>query len=209
MKQNITTHNWQNISVLLGATSFGFKIDDFIQNIAITSPHILDIWAWTWRDPIYFLEAWYIVSVLDISSTSLQLISRFADERNLIIEESILWDITTISLKQQYDIIYSTNSLHYFDDITTRSVFIKIFNQLKHGGFLCIRVKALTQWGSEFIIDDNGNMKHLFTTQYVDDIFVNIPSSKIILVEKVQDHHTSIDDQELLLDFVDFIIQKI
>ncbi len=199
--------NWKWVKQLW-ETSFWKKIYNFLKEQKLKDKKILDVWSGNGRDSLFFLKKWFKVSVNDISEIWIKNLSDNIDELWLKLENKILWDIRNIEILNKYDVIFASNSLHYFNDLDTKKVFKKLYNILDNGWFLCIRVKALTDWKKEYFFDKNKSFKHLFTIEYMKNIFKDLENIKIIKLEKVKNIHTDLKKWDYLVDFIDLIIQK-
>lgn len=91
----------------------------------VKAGRLLDLWAWLWRDSIYFSNRWFVVDSFDFSETAL---SKFEIKNgNKIQGNSLDYDFW----KEKYDIIYSCNSLHYFYLEDFRKILAKLYDSLK------------------------------------------------------------------------------
>lgn len=170
---------------------------------------LLDIWAWSWRDSIYFASNWFQVDALDFSKVWIDIIKDFSIKNNLNIN-IILWDIQTFELKENnYDVIYSCNSLHYFDEETFLKIASKIEKSLKIWWCLYLRAKSINDWDYkkwEKIWNNyykNGeDIKYYFDKPFLSSAFKNLDIQKL---EYLNDLHKKINSQDTIAWFIDII----
>jgi SAM-dependent methyltransferase len=98
--------------------------------------------------------------------------------------------------------VYSHLSLHYFDDITTRSIFEEISRVLVPGGVLVFSVKSTDdpyygtgeQVGPQMFCR-NGHVRHFFSQDYLDDLLTDWKRKEI---RPYQGHYASHEPSSFL-----------
>ena len=80
---------------------------------------------------------------------------------------------------QSFNVVYANLSLHYFDDRTTKNIFLDIRRILKRKGILIFRCKSINSQSEKEdarevapdIYVQNGHLRHLFSVEYVQELF--------------------------------------
>lgn len=149
--------------------------------------NILDIGAGLCSDSIFFLENGHNVLATDIIMDILSEKEELYKTNNF---KTAILDISKgINIKNKFDAIYAHLSLHFFDDKTTKDIFIDISNHLQEGGFFgavfnCIydiEIKKSKLLKNKLYLTPSGLLKRYFS---VSDIKNLMPDNmKILLID--------------------------
>lgn len=139
---------------------------------------ILDIGCGRSRDPIFFAKKGIQVTATDISGNRIKAIKDFAVNSKLENIQFVVKDTKNLKIKKEYyDVVYSHLSLPYFDQKSTKTIVNKIYNGLKHNGFLFIKCKSIADpdfgKGKKIDVrtfDKNGHIKSFFDIDYMKEL---------------------------------------
>jgi len=199
-------NSWKQIKHDFWTTSFCKKVIKQLKNKDKLS--LLDLWSGFWLDSLAFLNSWLKnVTCFDISEVWLEKVKNDALKLGFKNLSTIQWDFTNINLNKKFNIIYSSNSLHYFDSESTQKIFDNLYNYLTEDGRLYVRVKAtkLITDKNICIKDQNWNFKHLFTTWYAKTLLWKY---KIISIDRVIDEHYTLKNWKQDFVFIDIFAKK-
>lgn len=172
----------------------------------LKSGKLLDLWAWLWRDSIYFSNKWLLVDSFDFSEIAL---SKFeVNNWNKIYGNILDYNFW----QEKYDVIYSCNSLHYFYLKDFKKIIANLYNSLKKWGYIFVRVKSkydIDFWKWEELEENyykNGeDIKYYFSKEILKNVF-----DKFVIVKleaKNDIHHITNGDKQLHW-FIDLIAKK-
>lgn len=173
---------------------------------------ILDLWCWPWRDSVIFDEKWFLVDSFDFSSNALAFLEKYINESKLNIK-TILWDMFLYDFwENYYDVIYSCNSLHYYDKENTKIVFEKIKKSLKKWWYFFLRVKSTKdidfwKWEkiSENFYKNWDDIKHYFEIDFLKELFYDF---EILEIYETFDEHQKISGEITINWFIDLVSKK-
>jgi ubiquinone/menaquinone biosynthesis C-methylase UbiE len=139
---------------------------------------ILDLGCGTGPDSIYFSKYFEEVYSTDFSKiVTNKLLNKVQDMKLENIHCSVQ-DTTKLSFNDEtFDVIFASLSLHYFDDVTTRNIFIKLHQLLKPNGTLYVTCKSTSDPSikeeekiGENMYNQNGRIVHFFDVNYMREI---------------------------------------
>lgn len=206
--QDFWNNKWSNID-FIGNTKFAPKVLKYINNKNIK---LLDLWCWAWRDSIYFAEKWFEVEAFDFSKNALDSLKQFALDKDLNIN-TILWSILDYDFnKNYYDVIYSCNSLHYFDEENIKIIIKKLKESLKVWWYIFLRVKSINdfaywKWeklGNNFYKNWD-DIKYYFDVNLIKELFTDF---EILEIDELNDTHDKISWEKSINWFVDLVAIK-
>lgn len=127
-------------------------------------------------DTLYFAKAGHRVTGVDIAPTAVQRVKSRAEYREcedrISLIEGDLIDLMSFA-SEQFDCIYSSLALHYFDCEQTEHLFAELHRVCKPGGNLVFSVKSTSDplYGKGLEIDEdmfyyNGHRRHFFSIEY-------------------------------------------
>ncbi|MGI8419404.1 MAG: class I SAM-dependent methyltransferase, partial [Candidatus Levyibacteriota bacterium] len=174
-------HHWNNLhqedkAKLEEPTTFAKEV----QQILHTKVKILELGCGSGKDAIFFAEQGNTVVASDFSDV---LIAKNKKEYPL---SELTFQTIDISKKMpfqnnEFDIIYSRLSLHYFADKTTKNIFKELHRILKPSGFLCFICKSIKDplYGKgkkveEDMFEDNGHIRHFFSEEYAKECLTGL-----------------------------------
>ena len=102
----------------------------------IEEPHgkkLLDLGCGEGRNAVYFAEKGFRVTALDLSEEGLKKARRYAEEKGVEIK-TIHADLNDYSLKEKYDVIFSTGSLQYIPKESRKDRFEEYKEYTVEGG---------------------------------------------------------------------------
>lgn len=198
------------IPTLIENNTFSLKVEKYCiqENLKL-----LDIWCWPWRDSLYFAEKWFSVDAFDFSQNALEWLEKFSRAKWLNIN-IILWNTLDYNFKENnYDVIYSCNSLHYFSEDNTRRIIQKLKKSLKKWCYIFIRVKSVDDtdfWKWEKIWNNFyknwDDIKYYFDIDFIKKIFSDF---EILEIQGLQDKHNKIYWWTTINWFIDLVAKKI
>jgi ubiquinone/menaquinone biosynthesis C-methylase UbiE len=147
---------------------------------------VADLGCGQGHDAVTFVGADLDVTALDFSPDSVDQVSRAGRDNPRLI--SVLHDLAQPLPFGDESLhgVYSHLSLHYFDDVTTRSIFDEIFRVLVPGGVLVFSVKSTDdpyygageQMGPH-MFGRNGHVRHFFGREYLEDLLTEWKRTEI------------------------------
>ncbi len=171
-----------------------------------TNGNLLDLWAWLWRESIYFSNKWFFVSAFDFSEIAL-------NKFELKNWEKIVWDTLNYNFKKEnYDVIFSLNSLHYFYLNDFKKIVKKLYNSLKKWWYIFLEVKSENNkdfWKWECLeknyYKNKDDLKYFFNKDILKSCFKDF---KIIKLEEKNAFHYEIWKDNKTHNFIDLIAKK-
>jgi SAM-dependent methyltransferase len=167
-------------------------------------PHstILDLGCGRASDAVYFASKGHSVLATDFSEAVIDYDKKaLADSRV---------DFRVLDLSQPFpvqseifDAIYSSLSLHYFDDETTKRIFDEIRRVLKTGATFAFSCKAVndqhygegSEIGKNIFVSSKGHLRHFFTESYVKELLAG--GFEIDVLEEVEEEYVG-DDSHII-----------
>jgi SAM-dependent methyltransferase len=142
---------------------------------------VADLGCGQGHDAVEFALAGLRVTALDFSPVSVEQVRTLAAQRNVAITAQCHDLAQPLPFPDAaLDGVYAHLSLHYFDDVTTRSVFDDISRVLNPGGFLVFSVKSTADpyygTGDEVgpnMFCRNGHLRHFFDRGYLEEILAD------------------------------------
>lgn len=155
---------------------------------------------------------WFNVEAFDFSKNALDRLKFFSEEKWFDIK-TILWNTFDYNFeKDYYDIIYSCNSLHYFDEKETIRIIKKLKNSLKKWWYIFIRVKSIndTDYKKWQKISNNfyknwDDIKYYFDIDFLSELFNDF---EILEINYLQDIHNKIYWWTTINWFIDLVAVK-
>lgn len=153
-------------------SSFVVSITKFIKPGAF----MLELGCGTGGDARYLTDQGYKIVATDFSDSVIAENSRYfkdIDFKVINMSDTLPFDDTS------FDVVYANLSLHYFDNATTHSIFREIRRILRPEGKLIFRCKSIHSELEKVdakeiapnIYMQHGHMRHLFSTEYVGELF--------------------------------------
>ncbi len=200
---------WQNVQ-LIPEQTFAKKVIYYFPKWE--TKKLLDVWAGSGRDSLFFAKNNFWVDAFDFSQNALEKLETFAKQENVEIK-TIKWNIQDFDFwENHYDIIYACNSLHYFSTRDTQKIFSNLKKSLKKGWYLFLRVKSvddMNYWKWEKLEENfykNGwDIKYYFTKQWVANLFKDF---EIVEISANSDQHNQISWEISINWFIDVIAKK-
>jgi ubiquinone/menaquinone biosynthesis C-methylase UbiE len=152
---------------------------DFAKEVVSLIPSsgkLLELGCGTGIDAYFFGQQGMIVTATDFSEIVI------ADNKEKYSSPNLVFQVMDMSKKLQFannefDVVYSRLSLHYFTDSVTKSIFKEINRVLKPRGYLCIIGKSVKDplYGKGELVEKdvferNGHIRHFFSEVYLEDL---------------------------------------
>lgn len=207
--QEFWDKKWWKNTANIWPTSFWIKTQNLLEkDFESKKLKILDAWAWAWRDSFYFSDKWQEVIAFDFSQHAVNFINK--NSKDII---SICWDYTSYEFwKEEYDIIYSSCSLHYFSIEDFEKIIDKLFTSLKNGWVFLMRVKQISDreissWNeiSNNYFTNWSDYKYKFTKEELFQIFWCFWD---VHVDLVTEKHQLLAGGEKLQEYFDVTVTK-
>ena len=207
--QEFWNTKWWKNTANIWPTSFWIKTQILLENKFISKKlKILDIWSWAWRDSFYFSEKWLEVTAFDFSQHAVNFIDKNSKDITCI-----YWDYTSYEFgKEEYDVIYSTCSLHYFSIEDFKKIINKLFIGLKKDWMFLMRVKQIldkevsswTEINSQYFT--NGiDYKYQFKREELESFFETL---WMVNIDCVTEKHQLLNWTEKLQNYFDVVVIK-
>ncbi len=152
---------------------FAKKVYKIIKNKNYNT--ILDLGCGDGRDTFYFAKKGYRVTAVDYSQSGMHHIEEKIKKEHLKDIVPVRQDITKVTFSRgSFDVIYAHLIVHYFDEKETTKLFSKLYDILKTGGMLFVKVKSTEDafWGRGKKLGENyyfyeGHERHFFDFTYM------------------------------------------
>lgn len=207
--ENFWNKKWKN-TWLIEENEFAKKVLKYFPNWE--NKKILDLWAWNWRDSLFFAKNWFEAEAFDFSENALNNLKNFAENEKLNIKTTI-WNTKDFEFTENnYDIIYACNSLHYFNLETTKEIFKNLKKSLKNWWYFFLRVKSVDDidfWKWEKLEENFyknwEDIKYYFTKELIEEIFSDF---EILELFEISDKHNKISWEVTINWFIDLVAKK-
>ncbi|MEU8268321.1 methyltransferase domain-containing protein [Sphaerisporangium sp. NPDC049002] len=140
---------------------------------------LLELGCGQGHDALYVAGRGYSVNALDLSAAAVERANRNL-EAHPGADAVFLQHDTAMPLPfggEAFDGVYSYLALHYFDDSTTRAIFVELHRVLRPGGTLAFCVKSVSDplYGKGDMLEPdmyslNGHVRHFFDRRYAADL---------------------------------------
>lgn len=200
---------WQNAN-LIEENEFAKKVTKYFN--FWENKKLLDLWAWSWRDSLFFAKNWFQVEAFDFSENALNNLQNFSKDKNLNIKTTLWNTLEYDFLENSYDIIYACNSIHYFSLENTKNIFFKLKKSLKKWWYFFLRVKSIDdidfwKWEKleENFYKNSEDIKYYFTKDLVEELFEDF---EILELSGNKDKHNKISWEITINWFIDLVAKK-
>lgn len=157
-------------------TEFAEEVIKIIQPLS----KILELGCGVGNDSIAFASAGHHVLATDFSEVAIRKnAERFKGNSNLAFETLDMSQPFRFS-DNEFDVVYSRLSLHYFNDETTRKIFSEIQRVLKPDGHLYFICKSINDplYGKgekieKDMFENEGHIRHFFSDEYAASLLGN------------------------------------
>lgn len=207
--QNFWENKWDNVENI-SENDFAKKVINYFPDWE--KLRLIDIWAWSWRDSLFFAKNKFELESFDFSKNALKNINNFSEKEKLFIKTTF-WDLKNYYfLENLYDIVYSCNSLHYFSLEETKNIIKNIKKSLKDWWYIFLRVKSINDidfWKWEKLEENFyknwDDLKYYFSKEIISDLFSDF---EIIELIEINDKHKKVSGEITISWFVDLVCKK-